>query len=328
MERGLGDTVSSIWESSHAIHNNQRRVVVVAIAIVGLSLLVGCAVPTQALNPSRVRDVVPLTSTCDDPSTPRTITALGRSAAIYFPVGTDLSKPHPLLVSLHPFSMGAYDWDFYSGIVESATDRGYIVILPEGASPGPGWSVPGGNASDFDDVAWVDALIQEAARVACIDAERVYSVGFSAGAALTVGLSCELPGRFSAIAGSGGVNLTSLCPDADPVNALIMHGTHDNVVPITGNVVPFAASPPIGVNEVVSSFTNRNQCVATPTTTYPTSTQQRHSYACGHAEVVDIRILGMGHTWAGAFGLIDFFVGPNDTSFSATTTVLDFFDAN
>lgn len=294
--------------------------------LLALAVLSSCVGSPPELNPSIVREVVPLVSTCDQPTQPRTITALGGTAPIYFPSDTDPTTPHPVLVSLHPFLLGAYDWDHYSQFVVEATARGYIVILPEGRNPGPGWSVPGGNKSDFDDVGWIDALIQEAARTACVDSTRIYAAGFSAGAALAVGLSCELPSRFAAIAGSGGTNLTSLCPRSEPTSAMIMHGTDDAVVPTSGNVVPFAATPPISVDSVVGSFATRNQCVDDAALTRPTPTQFRSDYECGDAALVDIRVIGMGHTWPGAVGLIDLIVGPNDQTFSATSTVLDFFD--
>lgn len=323
----LGGAMTTMKSALHMLRHRGSVTAAFGLIILLVMGVLSSCVGTPELNPSTVREVVALASTCEQPRQPRTITALGGTAPIYYPDDTDPTTPHPLLVSLHPFLLGAYDWDHYSQFVAEATRRGYIVILPEGRNPGPGWSVPGGNRSDFDDVGWVDALIQEAARTACVDSSRIYAAGFSAGAALAVGLSCELSSRFAAVAGSGGTNLTSLCPQSGATRAMIMHGTEDMVVPITGNIVPFAAAPPISVDSVVDSFATRNHCSAHPVVTQPTSTQVRRDYECTDAALVDIRVLGMGHTWPGAFGLIDVVVGPNDQSFSATTTVLDFFDA-
>ncbi len=46
-------------------------------------------------------------------------------------------------------------------------------------------------------------------------------------------LSCALPWRMAAVAGSGGTNLTDLCPDSPPTDVLVMHGSADPIAPVT-----------------------------------------------------------------------------------------------
>lgn len=298
------------------------RRMMAAAGLAGLLVMTACV----QSNPSRVRTVEPLADTCDGGEVPTHITAGGRSARLFAPPGAGDGTPRPLLVSLHPFLLGADAWEDYSRLASSAAERGMFVLLPEGIEAGPRWSVPGGVASETDDIGFVDALITATANTVCVDGDRVFAAGFSAGAALAVGLSCELPGRFRAIAGSGGANLTSLCPDAAPASALILHGTADSVVPITGNEVPFTPPTGLHLDSVVASFATRNGCGPQPAPELRTPTLSVTTYSCAAARLVDVRVQGMGHTWAGGNGFIDLFVGPGDSSFSATNLVLDFFD--
>jgi polyhydroxybutyrate depolymerase len=299
------------------------------LAVVALALLtVACVPPTRA---GTVRTVVPLPTTCPEGGgpavAPRTIAARNRRSALIAPAGYRPGVEYPLVVSLHPFILGPDAWETYSGLAAAASQRGYWVLLPQGSEPGPRWAVPGGLDTGPDDIAWVDSLIRETAATVCVDGDRVFAAGFSAGAAMSVGLSCELPGRFRAIAGSGGTNLTSLCPDAGPVDALILHGSADPIAPPSGSEVPFA--PPLGlsVDEVVASFAGRNGCSPVPTAIQLSVSVVIDRYSCGGRRLEYFRMRGAGHTWAGSPIPLDIVTGPTDHTFSATNAVLDFFGA-
>lgn len=242
----------------------------------------------------------------------------------------------PLLLSLHPFTSSALDWEHYSGLAEAAAGRGYAVLSPTGSQPGPRWAVPGGLETGVDDLGFIDALVREAERVLCTDRNRVFAAGFSAGAAMSQALSCTMPWRFAAIAGSGGVNLTDTCADSAPTDVLVLHGTADPVAPTSGSEVVFA--PPLGlpVLEVVRTDAARAGCDPVPSEATPAPGVAASVYDGCDAAVLGPerthrveywRMLGAGHTWAGATPFpFDAFVGPTASGFSATEVVLDFFD--
>lgn len=300
-----------------------------AVVAAALAMAVACApTPTRA---STERTVVPLPASCPSGGgpevAPQSITALGRSSALIAPADYEPGTAYPLLVSLHPFVLGPDAWEAYSGLAAAASQRGYWVLLPQGSDPGPRWAVPGGLDTGPDDIAWVDGLIQETASAVCVDGTRVFAAGYSAGAAMAVGLSCELPGRFRAIAGSGGTNLTSLCPTGGPVDALILHGSADPIAPLTGSDVPFATPNGLSVDAVVASFAARNSCSATPTSIPLSVSVTIDRYSCGSHRLEYFRMAGAGHTWAGSPIPLDIVTGPTDHTFSATNAVLDFFGA-
>lgn len=251
----------------------------------------------------------------------------GRRAILTVPDDYTPARSHPLLVSLHPFTLAPEIWEAYSGLAAAAAARGYIVVTPLGSDPGPRWAVPGGLPGGPDDVAFIDALIDDAANLLCVDRDRVFAAGFSAGAAMAQALGCEIPDRFRAVASSGGANLTSLCPESDPVNDLVLHGTSDPIAPMGGSYIIFAPPLDLDIDDVVETNAERAGCAA-PTRRQLTATVDSELYdKCESGKVVEFRrMIGAGHTWAGSPVFFEGIVGATDQSFSATDAVLDFFD--
>ncbi len=231
------------------------------------------------------------------------------------------------MVSLHPFVVAADGWEIYSGLAAAASQRGYFVLVPRGSDPGPRWAVPGGLPGGPDDIGWIDDLIVETARQVCLD-DRVVAAGFSAGAAMAMALSCELPWRFAAVVAVSGSNLTERCPPAlgGPVDTLIMHGTADPIAPLAGSYVIFA--PPLGlaVSTVVDDAAERNDCTGSPAGTPMSATVTAYRFTCADGRVEFWELLGGGHTWPGATIPLDAVTGPTDRSIDANDVVLDFVD--
>jgi polyhydroxybutyrate depolymerase len=241
-------------------------------------------------------------------------------------VPTPSADPAPLLLSLHPFTVGPDGWDTYSGLSAAATGRGYLVATPLGSEPGPRWAVPGGLATGVDDIGFLMALLDHLEDSACVDRNREFAAGFSAGAAMAQGLSCTLPWRMAAVAGSGGTNLTSTCPASPATDVMVLHGSADPIAPTTGSEVVFA--PPLGlaVDTVVAVNAGRAGCSGTPVVDQVAPSVVVERYVGCTKRVEYWRLIGAGHTWAGSPPIIDFIAGPTNTAISATETVLDFFD--
>lgn len=239
------------------------------------------------------------------------------------------AQPAPVLVSLHPFSVDGRGWESYSRLAAAAAGRGYVVITPTGSQPGPRWNVPGGLDNDVDDIGYVSALLDVVEDRACIDRNREFAAGFSAGAAMSQALSCTLPWRFAAVAGSGGTNLTDLCADSPATDVLVLHGSEDPIAPTTGSDVPFATPNGLAVDDVVATNAARAGCAAAPTVEQPFADVVVDRYeGCAEGRRVEYwRLVGAGHTWAGSPSpLLEIVTGPTNTSISANEVVLDFFD--
>jgi polyhydroxybutyrate depolymerase len=238
--------------------------------------------------------------------------------------------PMPLLVSLHPFTLDPASWEALSGLADAALARGYVAVTPLGSQPGPRWAVPGGLATGTDDLGFLSALLDAVEDGLCVDRNREFAAGYSAGAAMAQALSCTMPWRFAAVAGSGGVNLTSLCPASPPTDVFVLHGTADTIAPLTGSQVPFATPLGLPVADVVATDAARAGCDPTPTTSTPVAGVEALTFeGCDDDRRVQYwKMLGAGHAWAGAStSLVGLFVGHTPKEFSATEAVLDVFGA-
>jgi polyhydroxybutyrate depolymerase len=325
-----------------------RRAGLAAVAIALVGLLAACSptAPGPTVRPQPAgrgkvagQDVVP-SAACTKP--PATTPPTGRSDihlafqngsryAILDVPTTPSATPRPVLVSLHPFALGPDTWDAYSGLAAAAVARGYVVVTPLGSDPGPRWAVPGGVASDADDIGFVSALLDHVEDTLCVNRNREVAAGFSAGAAMAQALSCTLPWRMAAVAGSGGTNLTDPCPQSPGTDVFVLHGTADPIAPITGSNVPTAPPLNLPVSTVVATDAARAGCAPTPTTTQPYASVSADTYqgCTGGRRVQYWRMLGAGHTWAGSPNpIIEAVGGPTNLDFSASTAVLDFFDAH
>lgn len=308
----------------------RRLLGISTIALLGA--LTAC-VPPPAPGPAQQppHPVEPRSPGCGvtTPAPPELHTLPGRRALLAVPAGYDPTRAYPLVVSLHPFVLPPEVWDLYSGMSAAATARGYVVVSPLGSDPGPRWAVPGGFNTGVDDIGFIEALLDDAGDRLCIDGTRVFAAGFSAGAAMSQALGCVVPDRFRAIVASGGSNLTDLCPDSDPVNALILHGTADPIAPPSGSYVIFATPLGLPVEEVALTNAARAGCDGSATTRQLTATVTARRWdKCESGKVVELRLMqGAGHSWAGHNAFFDGILGGTDMSFDATTATLDFFDA-
>jgi Phospholipase/Carboxylesterase len=112
--------------------------------------------------------------------------------------------------------------------LEGAVDAGVVFVYPS-AVQGT-WDI-GPNSLDANRV---DTLLRFLTGSVCIDPERVYIVGFSAGAVFTLYLGCNVPGTFrgmAVIAGTESRFDRRCC--TEPIPALFIHGTHDGAIPLS-----------------------------------------------------------------------------------------------
>lgn len=160
--------------------------------------------------------------------------------------------PRPLVILLHGH-MGSAKQAFTEGPLAAwngiSAREGVIVAALDGVK-GPdghsGWNDCRGDASGnpkTDDVAFVKAVVARLEREADADPKRVYIMGMSNGAMMTLRLALQLdpaPAAFCAVCGlmtlDGG-----LCGDAAPrpIPAMFVEGTADPLVPFEGGQVHF-----------------------------------------------------------------------------------------
>jgi polyhydroxybutyrate depolymerase len=124
-----------------------------------------------------------------------------REYAIYIPASYDGSQAVPLLFNFHGGGGNIVDYMSSVDMRPIADTANFILVYPQ-AVPDPG---NGGATSwmhkaptTFDDVPFVEAMIDVIAAEYMIDDNRVYVCGYSLGGEFTYELACRLNNRIAA----------------------------------------------------------------------------------------------------------------------------------
>lgn len=251
-----------------------------------------------------------------------------RSYIRYTPKSYQAGMRLPLVFVLHGFTQNANSIMGYSGFNALADSNKFFVVYANGVSNA--WNTnsgfPGGSTAD--DVGFISAIIDTMQQRFGIDANRVYSCGFSAGGFMSHRLACELGNRIAAIAAvSGTMSDAALkaCTPSRAVPVMQVHGTSDLVVSYGGGISN------ISVDNTLKFWTGQNQCAAgSKTSSLPDlvsegSTVERIEYSpCSlGSEVVHLKVNSGGHTWPGSSGSG---VGNTNMDISASAEIWKFFN--
>ncbi len=239
---------------------------------------------------------------------------INRSYSFYVPASYNGSVAYPLVLNLHGYTSFGWQQSLYGDFKPIADTAGFIVVHPEGTvQPGTTntqfWNV-GFFASNVDDVAFLEALIDTISAEYNINPRRIYSTGMSNGGFMSYHLACQSD-RFAAIAsvtGSMTATTASSCNPSRPIPVMQIHGTADATVPYAGN------SGFLPIDSVVNYWVQFNNCPTPATMTNvpdvaPTdgATAEHYVYAPGDggASVELFKIINGAHTWPGAPLTID-----------------------
>jgi polyhydroxybutyrate depolymerase len=247
----------------------------------------------------------------------RSLTVGGRKRTyhVHVPPGYGRHKPAPVVLALHGATMTGPLMAWFSGLDRKADEAGFLAVYPEGT--GGRWSHywNGGDCcgpavrADVDDVAFVDALLDDLAGAYDVDPRRVFATGVSNGAMMAYRLASELSGRVAAIAPVAGTMATETCQPQRPLSVLHFHGTEDEYVPFAGGKgrKSLTGVHHRSVEHSVRAWVRANGCREEPATeTLPDRARDGTTVAIktyggggGGAEVVLVVIEGGGHTWPG-----------------------------
>ncbi|MCU1282065.1 MAG: hypothetical protein JWM53_5611 [bacterium] len=179
------------------------------------------------------------------------------------PAGYDAGKSYPLIVLLHGFGADGFAQDAYFGFAQLADARGVFVAHPDGtlnAGNSRFWNATDAccdeQGSGVDDVAYLNAVVDDMEQNFNIDTKRVFFVGHSNGGFMSHRMACDAAGRVAAIVALAGDNWqdASKCNPSAPVAVLQVHGDADMVVPYNGaGLMPSA-------KQSVASWAQKNGC--------------------------------------------------------------------
>ena len=255
------------------------------------------------------------------------------------------------------------------GCLDAVADReGFIVVYPDGTEnllwrtfnasnwgTGPGgWNPTSGDAcvsgyacaSNVDDVAYFNALLDEVESVVSVDEARVYATGISNGAAMAHRLACEMSDRIAAIAPVAGGNQFAFfqpCGPARVVPVVEFHGTADpswGYGSETEDLDLNGQGIMISVPHTIDGWLARDGCASggaiedlpdLDPNDSSTVTRVRYDGCQDGAEVVLYRINGGGHMWPNGYQWDNLFpgeYGPTNRDLDGNQVIWDFFKAH
>jgi polyhydroxybutyrate depolymerase len=149
---------------------------------------------------------------------------------------------HPSLMFIHGYGGSGLGSLGNRDTVDTALQRGYAVIAPDGMprSEGKGnsWSFMPRGPQKRDEIAFLQAVRDDAAQRHGLNPDKMLLAGFSIGGSMTSYLACAVPGAFAAYAPvSGGFWRPHPDTCAGPVRLLHTHGWTDTTVPLEGRVL-------------------------------------------------------------------------------------------
>ena len=263
-----------------------------------------------------------------------------RTYALYVPAGANARTPAPLVIALHGGLGQGRSMAMLSGFSPLADREGFLVAYPDGLRRHwrDGRAMPRGLIADeADDIAFMAALIDDAAKLHPVDPKRVFATGISNGAIFSHYLALKLSERIAAIAPVAGGIATEVAADfhpASPVSVLVINGRDDPLVPFDGGAVGGSHGSIVSTERALQLWLGVDALHGEPNTRSVAAknsadcSEQWRSWSGGSNDtaVTVIALAGGGHTWpGGAQYLPKAIVGAVCPELDGTRTIWDFF---
>jgi polyhydroxybutyrate depolymerase len=216
------------------------------------------------------------TSGCRQSSRPPLIAARPYDEAV--PAKIDPDKRYPLLVVLHGLGASGKGVRQYWGLDPLVDELGILVAYPNGSEQaGGGGLFPRRqrfwNATDIccdffgskvDDVAYLDAVIDDMSARHPVDPKRIFVGGISNGGYMSYRYACDRAARVAAIVSQAGAMWTdvSRCSPSEPVAVLQVHGTSDRIIPYDGGKVMGQGPTVVSAHQAVADWVGFDRCGA------------------------------------------------------------------
>ncbi|MDB4931913.1 MAG: hypothetical protein JWM10_4397, partial [Myxococcaceae bacterium] len=182
------------------------------------------------------------------------------------------ATPSPLLIILHGYGVSGSVQELFFRMTREANTRGVLYAIPDGtpdASMRRFWNATDA-CCDFghvgvDDVAYLDAIIDDASARYAVDPRRIFLIGHSNGGFMAHRMACERANRIAAIVSLAGATFTDAarCTPSEPVAVLQVHGTADATIRYNGGANAGFAYPSAATS--VARWATNNRCAATTT---------------------------------------------------------------
>lgn len=241
-----------------------------------------------------------------------------REFLIYVPSIYSSSTPTPLMFNFHGGGGNGMGMMLSTNDMRPIADTAnFIAVYPSGS--GGAWmhKVP----TTYNDIYFVEAIIDDLATEFNIDNDRVYACGYSEGGIFSYELACRLSNRIAAVASVSGSMMTDTyrtndygfpaCSPSHPTAVMFIPGTIDmNPHSMYNGLLPYYMS----ASDISNYWKNHNNTAQSPiivpvpnTNTSDGSTVDRKTWENGDncVSVVELKVNNGDHDWPGTFGNMD-----------------------
>lgn len=215
-----------------------------------------------------------------------TIDRIKRRYALHAPAAAT-TTPLPLIIALHGAGANAARFEKTSGLSQLGEGEHFIALYPEGIKNR--W-----RKDDDSDVAFIRAVVADAATKTNIDKTRIYVTGFSNGAQMAWRMACRAPDLVAALAPvAGSYPAFSDCVKNTKMPALIFHGLEDNKLLYEGK------NGDDGPRALAVRLATGNGCDKRPVLSHPADDDGMTGETWGNckAPITLYTIAGLDHAW-------------------------------
>ena len=244
-----------------------------------------------------------------------------REYIIYVPLVYNSSNPTPLMFSFHGGGGNGQGMIGLNDMRPIADTANFIAVYPSGADGAWMHKVP----TTYNDIYFVEAIIDALSIEFNVDDERIYACGYSEGGIFTYELACRLSNRIAAVASVSGSMMTDtyrndpapngygfpVCSPSHPTAIMFIPGTVDmNPHSMYNGLSPYYMS----ASEISTYWSTQNNANISPTVnpvpdvnTSDGSTVERSVWEDGDncVRVEELKVTGGDHDWPGTFGNMD-----------------------
>ena len=239
-----------------------------------------------------------------------------RNYLLYTPKSYSSDNKAALVVVLHGGHGDAERAAEQTGFMPVADREGFLIVYPEAYDDhwNDGRST---TVSEFDDVAYITAVVDDVADKRAVDRARIFVAGISNGGMMTQRLACDATEKFAAFA-SVVANLPagrkSVCVPSRPVSIMLINGTADPLMPYGGGEIKKGrragqGGTVLSAPETAEFWAAASGCSASGESTKlpdkdtrdgSTINQTRFGECKGGTSVIFYSIDGGGHAWPGS----------------------------
>lgn len=254
------------------------------------------------------------------------VAGVARTALVHVPPHASAGVAKALVLSLHGTTGDPATQATTDGMEAVADDKGFVVAYPAGVGDPTSWSYSSWTRVP-DDLPFFRALLDQLDANLCLDPRRTFASGFSAGAAMSKVLACQLEDRIAGVLLVAGVYGSDFgdCHPTRPIPTLVFHGVLDPLVTWHGGRIPiplFDGWPATrDVMDWAADWAANNGCSGDPVAAEPIGWATQLTWQGCAAPMTLYRLDDGGHTWPGgsgyeAFGAIDHDVSASQLGWS------------